>query len=124
MITTVVIVVIVVAIVVPRFRRTQSPESRFLRESKPFGESQSLASRGTPNPPTNIVPTNIARLKLSGKSPMDMRTPPLKINMVLESNPRKSTMLVGRLGVCSSRILRDSDSQFADWPDAPRATAP
>ena len=29
---------------------------------------------GTPNPPTNIVPTNI---KLSGKSPMDMKIPPL-----------------------------------------------
>ena len=31
----------------------------------------------TPNLPTNIVPTNIARLKLSGKSPMDVRIPPL-----------------------------------------------
>ena len=30
-----------------------------------------------PNLPTNIVPTNIARLKLSGRSPMDMRIPPL-----------------------------------------------
>ena len=27
--------------------------------------------------PTNIIPTNIALLKLSGKSPMDMRIPPL-----------------------------------------------
>ena len=33
--------------------------------------------RYTPNLPTNIVPTNIAWLKLSGKSPMDMRIPPL-----------------------------------------------
>ena len=40
----------------------------------------------TPNPPTNIVPTNIARLKLSGKSPLDMRIPPLKIKITLESN--------------------------------------
>ena len=31
----------------------------------------------TPNPPTNIVPTNMARLKLSGKLPMDMIIPPL-----------------------------------------------
>ena len=31
----------------------------------------------TPNLPTNIVPTNIAWLKLSGRSPMDMRIPPL-----------------------------------------------
>ena len=30
---------------------------------------------------------------------MDMRIPPLKNNIMLESNPLKSTMLVGRLGV-------------------------
>ena len=54
----------------------------------------------TANLPTSIVPTNIARLKLSGKSPMDMRIPPLTFKFTLESNPQKSTMLVGRLGVC------------------------
>ena len=53
----------------------------------------------TPNLPTNIVPTNSARLKLSGKSPMYLGNPPLRIKIVLESNSRKSTMLVGRLGV-------------------------
>ena len=31
----------------------------------------------TPNPPTNIVPTNIARLKLSGNFPMGLGIPPL-----------------------------------------------
>ena len=31
----------------------------------------------TPNLPTDIVPTNIARVKLSGKSPMGLRIPPL-----------------------------------------------
>ena len=62
--------------------------------------SERLSSPGvTPNPPTNIIPTNIARLKLSGKSPMDMRIPPLCIKIVPESNPLKSTMLAGRLGV-------------------------
>ena len=55
--------------------------------------------RITPNLPTTIVPTNIAKLKLSGKSPMDMRIPPLKFKIMLESNPLKSTMLVGGLGV-------------------------
>ena len=30
-----------------------------------------------PNLPTNITPTNIARLKLSGKSPMGLGIPPL-----------------------------------------------
>ena len=31
----------------------------------------------TPNPPTKIVPTNIARLKLSGNFPMGLGIPPL-----------------------------------------------
>ena len=37
--------------------------------------SLSPTTASTPNLPTNIVPTNIARLKLSGKSPMDMKSP-------------------------------------------------
>ena len=53
----------------------------------------------TPNLPTNIMPTKIARLKLSGKSPMDLRIPPIQIKVMLESNPLESTMLVGRLTV-------------------------
>ena len=53
----------------------------------------------TPNVATNIVPTNIARVKISGKSPMGLRIPALKIKIVLESNLRKSTMLAGGLGV-------------------------
>ena len=31
---------------------------------------------------------------------MGLGIPPLRIKIVLESNPLKSTMLVGRLGVC------------------------
>ena len=50
------------------------------------------------NLPTNIVPINIAWLKLSGKSPMDVRIPPLWIQIMLESNPPKPTM-IGGLGV-------------------------
>ena len=38
--------------------------------------------------------TKIARLKISGKFPVDMRTPPLKIEIRLESNPPKSIVLV------------------------------
>ena len=51
----------------------------------------------TPDLPTNIVPTNIAWLRLSGEFPMDMRIPLLWIKITLESN-MKSTMLVGGLG--------------------------
>ena len=53
----------------------------------------------TPNFSTNIVPTNIAWVKLSGKSPTGLGIPPRKIKIMLESNPPNSTMLVGRLGV-------------------------
>ena len=34
----------------------------------------------TPNLPTNIVPTNIAWLKLSASSPMGLGSPPLRIS--------------------------------------------
>ena len=56
-----------------------------------------LLSRAWPD--IQIIPTNIARLKLSGKFPMGLGTPPLRFKIMLESNPLKSTMLVGRLGV-------------------------
>ena len=55
--------------------------------------------KNTPDLPTNIIPTNIARRKLSHKFPIDIRIPPLRIKIVLESSPPKSTMLVRGLGV-------------------------
>ena len=58
-----------------------------------------------------LHPTNIARLKLSGKSPAGLGIPPLSIKIVLESNPLKSTFLVGRLGVTLSRRLLDMLNQ-------------
>ena len=51
------------------------------------------------NLPTKIIPTKIARLRLSWKSPMDMRIPPVIIKIMLESNPLKSIMLVRILAV-------------------------
>ena len=53
----------------------------------------------TPDPPTNITSTNIAWVKLSGKSPIDLGIPPFKINIMLDSNPPKSTMSVRGLAV-------------------------
>ena len=53
----------------------------------------------TPNLPTNMIHANMAGLKLSGRFPVDMRIPPLKMKIMFESNPLNSTMLVGRLGV-------------------------
>ena len=43
---------------------------------------------------------------------MDMRIPPLNIQIALESNPLKSTMLVGRLGVSSAAYV---DRVWLGW---------
>ena len=53
----------------------------------------------TPNLPTNIIPTKIACLRLSGRFPVGLGLQPLKMKFVLESKTLKSIMLVGRLGV-------------------------
>ena len=74
----------------PKQRRGVAPPPRTGRRRLP---------NATPNPPTNIVPTSIARLRLSGSFPTGMRIPSLRIEIMLESNPLKPTMLVGRLGV-------------------------
>ena len=57
-----------------------------------------------PNLPTKIIPAKIRFLKLSGKFPMDMRIPPLDIEMLLESNPLKSRILVRRLAVAGAFV--------------------
>ena len=44
------------------------------------------------------LPTNIAWLKHSGKFPMGLGIPSLKIKIMLESSPLKPTMTVGGLG--------------------------
>ena len=52
-----------------------------------------------PNLLTKIIPAKIRWLKTSGKFPMDMRTSPLQIKILFESNPLKSRILVRRLAV-------------------------
>ena len=42
----------------------------------------------------NIIPSRTRWLKLSGKSPMDLRTPPLNIKILPESNPPKSRIVL------------------------------
>ena len=86
----------------PRYCRMQraSHNQTRLRCIVCFGMAALIGwSNSTPNLPTNIVPTNIARVKLSGKSPMGLGIPPLRIKIMLESNHLESTMLVGRVGV-------------------------
>ena len=46
-----------------------------------------------PSLPTKIIPTKIARLKISRKFPIDMIFFPLHIDIMLESNPPRSRIL-------------------------------
>ena len=87
-----------------------------------FSKSNSNNMTNTPNLPTSIIPTNIARLKLSGKSPMGLGISPLTFKIVLESNPLKSTMLVGRLAVNQALLVTSVPSLLfghdqASFPD-------
>ena len=59
-----------------------------------------------------IIPARIVGLKLCGKCPMDLGIPPLTIQMLLESNPLKSRILVRRLAV-SARNARETHNLFA-----------
>ena len=57
----------------------------------------------TPNLPTNIVP--VLTLLDSSFPENPLRIPLLIIKITLESNPLKSTMLVGRMGVANEWTL-------------------
>ena len=66
-----------------------------------------------PNLPNNIVATNIAGVKLPGKSlgnPYGPGNSTPQIKIVLELNPLKSAMLVGRLGVIPCFFLRETEA--------------
>ena len=75
--------------------------------------SSALPGSSTPNLPTNIIPTKIAWLKLSGKYPMCLGSSPLSIQILLESNPLKSIMLVGKLAV--ARLSSAWKSWMSSW---------
>ena len=74
--------------------------SHWRSRSQPEGPSDCFATQTrTHNLPTKTIPTKIHLLKISGKILMGMRIPPLKLKIMLESNPLKSTTLVRRLAV-------------------------
>ena len=74
--------------------RKQRRLSRF-----PGGGILMFANPFTPTLPMYIIPTKIAWLKPSRKSPIDLKISPLKIKIMIGSNPLKSTMLVRGLAV-------------------------
>ena len=69
--------------------------------------------------PTKIIPTKLCGLKLSGEFPMDIRIPPLKIKILLESNLPKSRILVGRLAVRCAVRARVSAARSPDVAAVP-----
>ena len=66
----------------------------------PF-DSDGVRDFVTRNLPTKIIPILgfADSMETSGQFPMDMRIPPLTINIMIESNPPKSRILVRRLAV-------------------------
>ena len=96
---------IYVFLCLPRAPRARASETR----GSPGSDNVRM---GTPNLPTNITPANIARRKLSGKSSLGLEIPPLNIKIMLEPNPLKSTMLVGRLAVIPLTSILQSLNTF------------
>ena len=70
---------------------------------------------------TNIIPTKTAWLKHSGEFPMDLTVPPLESKIMLESNPLKSRILVGRLAVNKAKGPKD---QRTNGPHEPGTEGP
>ena len=64
--------------------------------------------------PTNIIPTKIHRLEISRESPLDMIIPTLIIEIMVESNPLTSGILVRRLAVRCRQHLRAQISACDD----------
>ena len=78
-----------------------------LLEASREGPKTADLAQAKPNLPTKIVPAKIPRLNISGKSPMGLRIPPLKIKILLESKTSESRILVQRLDAtrpCGSPI--------------------
>ena len=68
-----------------------------------------MLSHLTPDLPTKIIPTEIRWLKLSGRYPVEMRMPTLKIEIMFESNPRTTRILVRMLAVFVLVLQADKD---------------
>ena len=77
---------------------TVKPQTKNLHDLVLIGQGFHLRA-SAPNFPTKIIHAKIRWLNMFGKSPMDMRIPPLSIKIMLESDPLKSRILVRRLAV-------------------------
>ena len=78
-------------------RRQRRRQRHRQRHGQRHGQHNPESGSTAPNLSTNIIPTKIAGLKLSGKSSVDKGIQPLQIQIMLKSYPLKSAMLVRRL---------------------------
>ena len=67
--------------------------------AKRVGKRWSTQLLSTPNLPTKMIPAEISWLTNSGRNPMDIKMSPLKVEIMLKSNPLKSRVAVRRLAV-------------------------
>ena len=77
---------------------------------------QSGTAPSTPNLPTKIIPTKIARLQSSGKFPMGLGIPPLELKIMLESNSEIHNLST-EIGRSRARDMRMSRAPL--MPKAP-----
>ena len=68
------------------------------------GQAATKRLEHTPNLPTKSIPTKIRWRRISWKFPLVMRTPPLEVKIMLESNSLKSRILVRRLAVVGQHV--------------------
>ena len=81
-----IVVIVVITIMLVLILNTNTNQAQRSDSGRPSRRPRSR----TPNFPTNIIPTQIARLKLSWKSPMGLGIPHLKVRLCLSqtlSNP-------------------------------------
>ena len=77
-----------------------------------------------PDLPAKTIPAKIARIKMSGKFPVDTRIPPLQIKVLLKSNPRKSRIFVQVRVVCCFPLALDMVRRLAVYVGFLRSRTP
>ena len=97
-IITIIMIIIIITIII-------------LAESDRLAGTGAASPKGMPNLPTKIIPAKIRCLLRGGEFLTDMRVPPLKLKILLGSDPLKSRILVRRLAVVPRRGRGSGDGE-------------
>ena len=113
------IIIIIIIVIMIITREGSGVHSRATDGLPRLGAASSPASvyrhACTPNLPIKNFPAEICRLKTSGKFPVDMRIPSLKIKILLGSTPLKSRILVRRLAVAAPKRPASLRTKILDF---------